>query len=96
LREGFNRRRKRIHGGGNGDGGGGRSRKSGFDCGFSFGLFFFLQTDVSVAFGTEIHCGGATEEAAVVGAESVTFGSLASVFFGHVWICKKRKKKSDL
>ena len=50
-------------------------------------MFFFLQTDVSVAFGTEIHGGGATKETAVVGAESVTFGSLASVFFGHVWIC---------
>jgi len=53
-------------------------------------LFFFLEPDVSVAFGTEIHGGGATEEAAVVGAESVTLGSLAPVFFRHVWICEKK------
>ncbi|KAF1879665.1 hypothetical protein Lal_00033323 [Lupinus albus] len=39
--------------------------------------------EASSSFGTEIHGGWVTDESAVIGAESVTFGRLESMFFRH-------------
>jgi len=76
----IDRRRRRRRGKRRLSGGGER----GLDRGFGCRVVLLLQTDRAVAFGAEVHGGGATEEAAVVDAETVTFRSLASVFFRHV------------
>lgn len=54
-----------------------------FDGGFHGGLLLLLETEIAVAIGAEIHGGGASEEAAVVSAETVAFRRLTSMLFRH-------------